>query len=513
VGLQLGLLERLWRRLVAAVTQLEVPIRRAPDLLEGVVRGRPYVHNPWRKQALALLSRRAWALLQAADGRPLGEVLRDLGGEPADWLRELPVLERNGFVVRPGAVSSPPVAASGRGEPARRERVVHLWLHLTNACNLACPYCYIHKDAAHMGDEVRARTLAAVAATAAAGEVDRIHVRFAGGEPMLRFAQLQEFVRDARAACAPHGVEFSAAVLTNGTVVPKGAPAWLREHGLQVSVSIDGVGDTQDVMRPVVGGGSSWQRLQDGLDAYLAAGLRPYVLVTVGESNIKELPALTAWLLERKLAFRYSLVRDLEWGRALLDDRHGADDLQGTEVRSVRVDEGPWLLSGEPLRRLQSTLARCYDLIEAAVAAGGQPSFRASHKFCDLEPWQPIRQACAAGDTYLAVGDGGVTSPCQAALHHPGTAPLRPTSLLAQARSQSQFGHFRRTEGNDECRRCRHRASCAGGCPLLLHRRDGHVNGRSPYCEVFRAVLPRIVRIAALELSLAEARARRQEAA
>ena len=34
----------------------------------------------------------------------------------------------------------------------------------------------------------------------------------------------------------------------------------------------------------------------------------------------------------------------------------------------------------------------------------------------------------------------------------------------------------------------------------MLYRRDGHVEGRSPYCEVFRAVLPRILRIAALEL-------------
>ena len=161
---------------------------------------------------------------------------------------------------------------------------------------------------------------------------------------------------------------------------------------------------------------------------------------------------------------------------------------------------------------LQATFAQCYDLIEQAVAAGGQPSFRATHKFCDLEPWQPIRQACAAGDNYLAVGDGGVTSPCQAALHHPGTRPLTATSLLAQARGQTQLPDFRRTEGNPECRRCRHRASCAGGCPLLLHRRDGHVNGRSPYCEVFRAVLPRIVRIAAVELAAAQARAHSEEA-
>jgi uncharacterized protein len=296
-------------------------------------------------------------------------------------------------------------------------------------------------------------------------------------------------------------VRFSAAVLTNGASVPKGAPEWLLRHGVSVSLSIDGVGELQDVMRPVVGGGSSFDRVVRGLDTYRQHGIQPYILVTVGDSNLDGLPALTRFLLERGLHFRYSLVRDLEWGAAVLDDRHGPEQADGHATAVTG------LLSGPPLRRLQGVLGQCYDLIEshiqAQIAAGTWQlgTFRRQHRFCDLELWQPIAQACGAGRSYVAIGDDGQVSPCQAALHHPGTQPIRAEPLTVIAKSQTQLPNFVRSEGNPECRRCRHKPSCAGGCPLLLLRREGHVDGRSPYCEVFRAVIPRILRIAAIELA------------
>ena len=467
-----------------------LPIRRAPGLHLGHVRERTWLHNPYGHNALAIVSPAALALWQLADGRALAEVLAELP-EPqrAPALRDLPLLWRNGFVVTPGVDLQRP-----RGP---QERVFNAWLHLTNACNLACPYCYIHKSSDHMTGHVSDRTLDAVAATAASGDVDRIHVRFAGGEPMLQFAQLQAFYAAAHAKCAAHGVTFSAAVLTNGTVVPDGAPAWLRENGVSVSISVDGVGEVQDTMRPVKGGGASSARLEAGVAQYLAAGIRPYMLVTVGESNIDALPQLVDWLMEHDLGFRLSLVRDLEWGGATLDDRHGAEQ--------AVVPDAQTMLTGEPLFRVQRQLAAAYARVEAHLVANPRrkTSFRPSHKFCDLELWRPIEQACGAGRSYVAISERGEVSPCQAALHHAGTQPIRPQSLLVQAREQTQFQPFRRATLNAECASCQFRASCAGGCPLLLYRREGHVDGRSPYCEVFRAVIPQILRLSALELVLA----------
>ncbi len=459
------------------------------------MRGQAWLHNPYGFNALALISPLAWRIWSAADGRTVAEVLTELPEVPTERaLAELPLLWRNGFLLSPGMAPQRP--------QEKPERVFNAWLHLTNACNLACPYCYIHKSTNHMEGHVSQKTLEAIEATARSGDVDRVHVRFAGGEPMLQFAQMQQFFADATARCQPHGVKFSAAVLTNGTLVPEGATDWLLANDVSVSVSIDGIGAVQDAMRPVKGGGASFARLEAGLDTFLAAGIRPYILITVGESNIDGLAELTDWLLARDLSFRYSLVRDLEWGASALDDRHGAADAK------MHQAEPQTLLTGEPLARVQQALAQAYDRIEqhlvATYAAGRRPrsSFRQSHRFCDLELWRPIEQACGAGRSYVAIAETGAVSPCQAALHHTGTQPIRAESLLVQARAQTQFQPFARKALNAECARCQFKASCAGGCPLLLYRREGHVDGRSPYCEVFRAVIPRILRISALEMML-----------
>jgi uncharacterized protein len=474
---------------------LELSVRRAPGLSHGHVRGQAWLHNPYGFNALALISPFAWRLWSAADGRSLAEVLRDLPDVAVERaLAELPLLWRNGFLLSPGVNLQRPKGKS--------ERVFNAWLHLTNACNLACPYCYIHKSTNHMEGHVSQRTLEAIEATAQSGDVERIHVRFAGGEPMLQFAQMQTFFADATRLCQANGVKFSAAVLTNGTLVPDGAIAWLQQNHVSVSVSIDGVGAVQDAMRPVKGGGASFARLEAGLDAYLAAGIRPYILITIGESNIDGLAELTDWLLQRDLPFRFSLVRDLEWGAGKLDDRHGAAEAEQHQATEQTM------LVGEALARVQTAVAQAYDRVEAHLtrefAAGRRPqsSFRQQHKFCDLELWRPIEQACGAGKSYVAIAETGAVSPCQAALHHAGTQPIRAESLLSQARNQTQFLPFARKSLNAECARCQFKASCAGGCPLLLYRREGHVDGRSPYCEVFRAVIPRILHISALEMLL-----------
>ena len=480
----------------------ELPVWRADRLLHGVVRGQRWVHNPAVDDGLVLLSAPAAAVLDCADGRTLGAIAADLAETDAGRARlvqSAPILLRNGLL------RTPDPAPFRRPRPAARaERVFDLWLHVTNDCNLDCPYCYIDKGPQHLDDSTAERVLASIERAAAAGHADRIHVRYAGGEPMLRFSALRRFHEAAIERCGRHGVRYTAAILSNGTVVPREAAAWVKQAGLGVSISIDGKGALQDAMRPTRNGRGSAAHLERGFAAWREAGVRPYVLVTLGETNLGGLLPLVDWLLQERLGFRLSLVRDLEWGAGTLDDRHGA---------SRRLEQAPrpgaeGILDGDALQRVRGPLLAAYDRIEAAVAAdvdagrAPEPSFRQTHRFCDLSPFRPIRKACGAGSSYAAIGPGGAVSPCQAALHHEtDRAPIDGSrSIVEQGRAHRPFGPFERQVGNPVCNNCRHQQSCAAGCPLLLARRDGHIDGRSPYCEVFRAVIPRIVGIAALEL-------------
>lgn len=477
---------------------VDTRLMRASGLYEGLVRGRRFVHNPAGYDALAVLSSRAARLLDNADGRTLGEIARATGETFEALAAEVSLLARNGFVT--GEDIAPPVRP-------RPERVFNVWVHVTNSCNLDCPYCYVEKDAHALSEETAETLRSALVATAEKSGVQRVHMRFAGGEPMLRFAFIRRFFEETRRALAAVGADASGAILTNGTVMPDDALAWLVEHEVSVSVSLDGVGEVQDAMRPAVGGGGSFARVRDNLDRLVARGVAPYMLTTVSALNLGEMPALTSFFLDRSLGFRYSLVRDLASGDALLGHtgvgwREGLVQLR----RPAAPTEEGKRLEGPALKRVQDVFDECYSRVEARMPVA--PSFRRTHRFCDLELRRPIVKACGAGETYVAVSDRGAVSPCQAALHEDGTRPLAAReSLVDVASSLTQLGDFRRRAPDPECARCSHRRSCAGGCPLLLFRRDGHIDGRSPYCEVFRFVIPRILRIGALEVLLdAEAR-------
>jgi uncharacterized protein len=468
-------------------------VTRAAGLHEGTSwRGRRWAHNPWGWEALALLSPDAAALLDHADGRPLGSIARAVG-RPVDRLAaEAAFLARQGFVTGdalPPARRPPP-------SPPRFD----LWVHLTNACDLDCPHCYIEKDGRSL-DAARAQALLDTLVRSARDGVRAVHLRFAGGEPMLRFDLLRDLYLRAHRALEREGCALTAAVLTNGTRCPPDALAWLRAHRVGVSVSIDGVGEAHDAMRPRLGGGGSFALVEASVARYLDAGLRPYALVTVSRRNLRAMPALTDWLLARGLGFRYSLVRDLEGGDALLDARSAGwrADLVQLRRRVAPRRDAPRLLAGDALAEVLAVFDDCYARIEAAMPVA--PSFRRTHRFCDLEWRRPLRKACSAGEGSLAVSHDGRVSPCQAALHRPGAPALTgEASLLALAPAVTQLGDFRRHAPAEPCASCRFRASCAGGCPLLLHARDGAVTGQSPYCEVFRAVLPKILRLAALDL-------------
>jgi uncharacterized protein len=50
------------------------------------------------------------------------------------------------------------------------------------------------------------------------------------------------------------------------------------------------------------------------------------------------------------------------------------------------------------------------------------------------------------------------------------------------------------------CRECDWRFACAGGCPLVTKQAGGQFDERSPYCSIYRALFPRLLRLEGLRI-------------
>ena len=120
-------------------------------------------------------------------------------------------------------------------------------LAITDACNLACIYCFA-------GNKSKRTMSSTTACAIAASHLDdgfsseTIEFDFAGGEPLLAFDVMQEVVRfvHSRTWKRKHVFGFT----TNGTLLDDEVKKWLEEHPcVHFSISLDGTREAHNANR------------------------------------------------------------------------------------------------------------------------------------------------------------------------------------------------------------------------------------------------------------------------
>ena len=149
---------------------------------------------------------------------------------------------------------------------------MHVTLHLTERCNLACRYCYQRHGAEDMSFE----TAAAAADRIATGRNPGLI--FFGGEPLLR-KDLIFALADRCEAREPGRFHYK--VTTNGTLLDEAFLAEAGRRRIAVALSCDGVREAHDACRVDAAGAGTWDRVEPALRLLLAH--QPYapVMTTV----------------------------------------------------------------------------------------------------------------------------------------------------------------------------------------------------------------------------------------
>ena len=72
--------------------------------------------------------------------------------------------------------------------------------------------------------------------------------------------------------------------------------------------------------------------------------------------------------------------------------------------------------------------------------------------------------------------------------------------LLAAVRNEAKGLHNLDVEQRPGCRTCMWRYWCGGGCPLQPSHDSGDAVSASPYCRVYQAIFPDLLRLEGLRL-------------
>ena len=185
-----------------------------------------------------------------------------------------------------------------------------VWLHVTNACNLDCSYCYVRKSSASMDTDTGQRVLEQVFSLAAARGFKRVKLKYAGGEAMLHWRLICQLHQRARELAASHPLALSEVVFSNGLRLRSEQAAWLRTGEVKLMISLDGIGATHDRQRPLKGGGGSFAEIEHAVDEVLLPnGVRPSISITVTRSNAHGIADVVRWALKRDLPVSLNFYR------------------------------------------------------------------------------------------------------------------------------------------------------------------------------------------------------------
>lgn len=400
---------------------------------------------------VAVLNRSAVALLDSLRSTP-----KDRHGAEA---AVIDTLAEAGLLVHPR--SAPPIDSP---------EILTAWLHVTNACNLGCTYCYIAKANQQMSVAIGHAAIDAVIRSALTHQYTGVALKYAGGESTLVMDRIVAIHHYAQMSTAQYGLALHAGILSNGTLLDPTMLTTIRTLGLQLMISLDGNDALHNRERPDLRGRGTFNRVQTGIEQALAVGLHPTIAITVTSSNIGGLPKLLEWLLERALACSIHFYRNPEVGGSYARLQLEEEALiQGMRTAYAVVAQRPprWSVLGR--------LLDCSDL-----------STRHNH-------------ACGVGEHYMVIDHNGRIAKCQMTINQAVSAIIR-ADPLADIRAEQQHVPYIPIDQRPACRTCEWSHWCAGGCPVATFHATGHYDRRSPNCTVYRSLYPDLLRLEGLRL-------------
>ena len=255
---------------------------------------RTWVHNGLSGQIVAVPTEEWTGALAFLDGDHSGT-------PPAETLRDLTLAR---MLVTDDADELGDLDQRYRTATADRSSFA-LTIVTSLGCNFDCPYCFENKPSAILDNETERLLLEVL--DAQLPTIERFHVTWYGGEPLLAQDRIDRLSEAFLERTAAHGVGYSASIVTNGYLLTPDVARRLRALKVKVAqITLDGPAETHDLMRPLRNGRGTFDVVLDNVVA--CADLLPIsIRVNLDASNASAYLRLLDQLVEAGLAGRVTV--------------------------------------------------------------------------------------------------------------------------------------------------------------------------------------------------------------
>lgn len=402
----------------------------------------------------------------------LGDVRSTLGEDAARSIEhDLTALAEAELLTPEIALTNAQIDDANAALLAHRPR--NLMFFVTEACNLACTYCYEKNQGVHDRPlslkQVDARKILDRYFEESGGR--DVTITFFGGEPLLNFKVVREAVGYALDLGRERGVAVGFTMTTNLTLLTEEIAEFLAEHKFHVMVSLDGAKDGNDRHRVFRDGSGTYDKATSNLKMLIgkmrSAGVRlPKIRATLTAGNSdaiaveQHLRTLGTSLIE--IGSTHGTV---EGGNSPHDVASDSEEARLAHERVLSIihqtlDEIEE--NGKPVRRVPGFISKNLQRIHEDISRA------------QLEQ-TPRPKLCGVCRNMKAVTPGGDLYPCH---RYVGMPAFKMGNIHEGGLDREKVSNYYRALHENfasHCTQCWARYLCGGQCPWYLSTDDGKV--------------------------------------
>ena len=344
-------------------------------------------------------------------------------------------------------------------------------LNVTNQCNLSCSYCYEFgedKIATPEGkkkfmDIETARTSVDYLFEESQGR-ESVHITFFGGETLMNFPLMKQVVGYAREQATIRGSKVEFSLTTNATLLSTTIIEFLAEHGIGVTVSMDGTREMQDKFRIFSNGKGSYDiikpKVQELIAKHRSRPVGARVTMTSGAMDVRKIY------------------------------QHLKHELGFHEVAFAPVTTSPDRLYSIGEVGMDNVLQQFSELadeyLEHALRGEHHGFSNVSDTLAELHQGVNKALPCGAGLGMVGVGPSGDIAPCHRFVDSDEHTLGHITTGIDKDKRAEFLGRGN-IDTKYDCHSCWARPLCAGGChheAFVRYGDTGHANLH--YCDWIR---------------------------
>jgi uncharacterized protein len=348
-------------------------------------------------------------------------------------------------------------------EPPASVPVHAFSLAIAQKCNLGCTYCYAEQGtfgekANNMNLDVAKRSVDTLLAGVHPGE--KITIAFMGGEPLFNRATLHEVTAYAAEESIKANVGISFAITTNATLIRAEDIELFQKYKFTVTVSIDGLEDVHNALRPYIAGNGSFEKVSEKIKLLNDVPQREFALLartTVTPKNLDLAGTLRGLLNMGFDSVRFS---------PMLKSPTGKEEMQADDLNTL----------------LEQMIA-CGEYFRLGINQGNiYPLSNIIDTLKRIHYYQKEQYPCGAGGGYMGVSSKGTLYACHRFVNDED-GRMGDVENGVDTQKQQRWLKERNLSEQSPCTSCWARYMCSGSCHHEVIKR-----GR-PACDYIRGWL------------------------